>query len=58
MVSFAKEVAKETRNVTQTIYFVTMNCVVICLESVLKRLVPYALELAETFADEPIKSGI
>jgi len=35
-----------------------MDCVVICLESFLKRLVPYALELAEPFADDAIGSRV
>jgi len=35
-----------------------MNYVVICLESFLKRLVPYAVELADPFADEAIESRV
>jgi hypothetical protein len=53
-----KEVAKEMRNVTQSIRFVKMNCVVVCLKSFPKRPVPYTIELAETFVDEAIEKRI
>ena len=53
-----KELAKETRSVTQSIRFVMMNCVVVCLKSFLKRLVPYAIEIAEMPVDEATESRI
>jgi len=51
-------VAKEPRDVTQTIRFVTMNCVVIRLKSSLEALIPNAVELAETFTDETIERRV
>ena len=55
MASFARRWPKETRNVTQSIRLVKIDCVVICLKSLVKRLVSYAIELAEMFADEAIE---
>jgi len=53
-----RQVVKETRFVTQTIRFMSMNWVVICLKSFLKGLAPCAVELAEMFADEATESRI
>ena len=35
-----------------------MNYLILCLESFLNRLVPYAVELAERFADKAIESRV
>lgn len=47
--------AKKSSNITKSVCFIPMNCVVVCCKGLLKKLGPKAIDFCESFSNQAIE---